>query len=383
MKCRLCGTTFLHEPDDVGQSTCPGCRQPITVAPLGNRPTTSDGLTDALSAKVKVETSEPAGLGRAYAGRVGLDLDEASEPEVKSASVAARLVQEWKAALPAVPSAYQPSGVLPIRALIAMIVGAGFGVVLSTLANLFALFIAFMGIAFFHVIATYIPSRWVGIGAGLLMFIAGTMPFFVGGWVSARITTLSGRVGNNRNTGFAQCLSVVSAGLAVAIAASLFYAFGKRLLGDWLPVDAETREFLIVYVCGVALAAAIAMSVAGVYAAKHVQAEKFCEDCQLFMPSLKVKSLRLGALRAFTRAAHEGNTEVAVSLLYSWAGADGTLELFRCPCCEKGFVELTAQFKARWPGQDGGKMKESWLVASLELPTAEMRCFPVSPCEEE
>jgi hypothetical protein len=383
MKCRICGTTFLGEPDVVGQPVCLACRQRITAAPLGNRPTADTTFTDRLSAKAEVEPSGPARLGRVYADHAGVDLDEASEPEVESAAVATRLLQEWKLDLPAVPSAYQPSGVLPIAALIAMTVGAGLGVVLSTLADLVAGVIAFTGIVLFHASLTKVPSRWVAILAGVLMLLAGTMPFVVGGWVSSRITTLLGRIGNNRNAGIAQCLSVTSAGLAVAIAAGMFYAFGRRSLDDWLSVHAEDPGFRIVYVGGAALAATIAMGAAGFFAARHVLAEKFCEDCEVFMSRLKVKSLRLGALRAIIQAARERNTEVAVSLLYSEAGSDGTVELFQCPRCGRGFVEVTAHFKAQWRGQDGGKKRASWLVTSLELPSTEMERFPVSPCDED
>jgi hypothetical protein len=107
-----------------------------------------------------------------YADHVGVDLDETSEPEVESTAVATRLLQEWKAVLPAVPSAYQPSGVLPIAALIAMTVGAGLGVVLSTLADLVAGVIAFTGIVLFQASLTKVPSRWVAILAGVVMLLS-------------------------------------------------------------------------------------------------------------------------------------------------------------------------------------------------------------------
>jgi hypothetical protein len=191
-----------------------------------------------------------------------------------------------------------------------------------------------------------------------------------------------GRAGKNRNTGVALCLAAISAGLAIAIAAALLYALGRELLGDWLSVDVATAGFLIVYGSGAALAAAIAAGAAAHFAARRVQADKFCEDCARFMSGLKVKSLRLGALRAITRALREHNTEVAVSLLYSRTGPDGAVDMYRCPRCGKGIVEVTAHFKARWREPDRGRKKESWLVASVELPAAEMLRFPSSRREE-
>ena len=98
------------------------------------------------------------------------------------------------------------------------------------------------------------------------------------------------------------------------------------------------------------------------------------------MSRLKVKSLRRGALLAMSRAVKERNTEAAISLLYCEAGKEGTVELYRCPQCWKGYVEVTAHFAAHWQGERGKEKKEeSWLVASLELPAAEMERFPLYP----
>ncbi len=210
---------------------------------------------------------------------------------------------------------------------------------------------------------------------GLLGLVAAVLPFVAGGWVAARTTTLFGRWAKNRNTTVAQTLSVGSAGVSVAVAAGLFYVFGNT----WR----DNPGFGLVYWCAAIFVAAIAMGVAGVVAGKHVLAEKFCEDCESFMRKLNVKSLHLGGLQAMRCAVTEHNTEAAVSLLQAAAGHDGSVELFTCPQCFKGFVEVTAHFKARWQGNHGNETKrESWLVASLELPATEMERFPVYPCDK-
>jgi hypothetical protein len=383
MICHNCGKTFPGQQHLGGPSACPECRQRVTAAFPGNDRTTDTTFTAGLPIKVEAELAGPAQLGVMYARNAGLDLHEASDPKVENASVATKLKQQWQASLPAVPSAYQSSGALPPSALIAMALGAGLGVILSVLAELVTGAVTLGAIALLRFLVLGVRSGWVAIFAGLLMLIAGVLPFVAGGWVSARMTTRFGRWGKNRNKVVAQFLSVTSAGVAAATVAGLLYAFGTGLLDEWLSIDSERPEFRLVYGSGAALAAAIAMGVAGSVAATHVERDKFCEDCALFMRSLKVKSLRLGALRAITRAASERNTEVIASLLHSPAGPDGTVELFWCPDCGGGFVEVTAHFQARWPGTDGEqRMNESWLVASLKLPAAEMCRFPLAPCDE-
>jgi hypothetical protein len=316
-------------------------------------------------------------LGSAYAEHIAVDLNDAPEPEVANETAAAKRLLEWQVAMPAVPSAYRPSGALPVRALIALTAGAGLGVVLSTPVNLVATALALAAIAAFHFVVANVRSQWVEVAAGLLTVAAATTPFFCGGWVSALTTTWSGRAGKNRNVGVALCLAALSAGIAVAIAAGLVYAFGRQLMREGLSVDVQSREFQVLYVIGAAPAAVIAMSVAVHFAAKRVRGQKFCEDCELFMSAQKLKSLRLGAVRAIARSLHEHNTEVAVSLLHSRTGSDGTVDSYRCPRCGKGIVEVTTRFNAHWRVPDRGRKKESWLVASVELPSAEMDRFTV------
>jgi hypothetical protein len=383
MICHMCGKTFPGERHLVGPPVCLECRQRVTATLPGYDRTTDNTFTAGLPIKMEAELAGPAQLGEMYALYAGLDLHGVSEPNVEDASVATQLMQQWQAALPAVPSAYQPSGAVPPSALITMALGTGLGVVLSALAQLVTGAVALAVIALLRALVLGVRSGWITIFAGLLMLIAGVLPFAAGGWVSARMTTWFGRWGNNRNKVVAQFLSVTSAGVAAAAVAWLLYAFGTGFLGEWLSIDAQGPGFRLVYGSAAALAAAIAMGVAGCVAGTHVERDKFCEECALFMRRLKLKSLRLGALQAVTRAASERNTQVIASLLHSPAGLDGTVELFWCPDCGRGFVEVTAHFQARWPGTDGERrMKESWLVASLELPAAEMWRFPLSPCDE-
>jgi hypothetical protein len=321
---------------------------------------------------VELESMGPAWLGKLYALRHGIDLNEASKQPMPFPIAA---LGEWRTAMPEVPSAYRPSGALPVSALTSMTLGAGVGTGLTTLVVLAGGSLALVVIFLLMALMAIVHYILVNAMLGLLAFIAAVLPFIAGGWVAARTTTLFGRWAKNRNATVAQTLSVGSAGVSVGVAAGLFYVFGS----SWT----DKPGVGLVYWCGALFAAAIAMGVAGVVAGKHVLAQKFCEDCKVFMGKLNVKSLRLGALKAIRYAITEHNTEAAVSLLQAEAGHDGTVALFTCPHCFKGFVEVTAHFKARWRGNHGSETKqESWLVASLELPAAEMERFPDYPCDK-
>jgi hypothetical protein len=263
--------------------------------------------------------------------------------------------------------------------LVGLTLGAGIGLILSTLTVVLVGGIAFAAIVLLHAVAQQVPSRWVVIVAGLFMVAAGSTPFTAAGWVSGWTTAFMGRLGNNRNKAVTQALSVLSAGLAVAIFGGLAFFFRGEIFTPWLRIQVDGPEFGLVYTPAAALAAAVAMGVAGYVAARRVEADKFCEACRRFMPGLRVKSLRLGSLRALARAANEGNAEVFACLLDTHDGEDGVVDLFRCPLCGKGIIEATARFKAKWPGTSGGRKTESWLVASLELSPAEVSRVPISP----
>jgi len=131
MICRICRKQFLGQEHPVGQSSCPECRQRVTGSLPGNQFPTDNTITDRLPIRVNVELAESARLGDVYARNAGLDPNEAFEPQVEGGSFATWLLQEWKATLPAVPSAYQTSGVLPTSALLVMTLGAGIGMVLA------------------------------------------------------------------------------------------------------------------------------------------------------------------------------------------------------------------------------------------------------------
>ena len=379
--CRVCNTAFLDPPEDAGRElVCPACRQHVSAAAPDIRPGAGHAIRDALPAGEQLDSESLERAGRFYALGAGIDLHESSEPEVMSAADATSRLRECQAAMPTVPSAYQPSGALPAPALIAMTLGAVVGVVLAALTVTSTGIVAFVAIRILIAIASAVPYLIVRAILGLFVFVVAVLPFMAGGWVAARTTTLFGRWGKNRNTLAAQILSVLPAGLAVAIVGSLFYVFG----GDWQDLwglnPADNPSVGLVYVTAAVFADVVAMSVAGVVAGKRVLAEKFCEDCAQFMSRLKVKSLRRGALLAMSRAVKERNTEAAISLLYCEAGKEGTVELYRCPQCWKGFVEVTAHFVAHWQGEQGKEKKEeSWLVASQELPAAEMERFPLYP----
>src|SRR5437763_13050 len=135
--CRVCNTTFLGQPDVVGQPlVCPACREKGAAALQAIQRGEDATLTNTLPPEVELESAGPAWLGKLYALSAGIDLNEASEQEVPNSMAATRLHEEWRTAMPEVPSAYQPSGSLPVAALPAMTLGACAGAGLAALVEL-------------------------------------------------------------------------------------------------------------------------------------------------------------------------------------------------------------------------------------------------------
>ena len=308
-------------------------------------------------------------LGHLFARDEGIDPNEVFVGKVADATEAKVLLTGWRQEMPEVPSSYRSSGALPAPGL--MIAGsllggvAGFlaaglvvpiGGALGALIGLFAWFYEW----FRHGSAEY---QWYFVVIfGILAWV------LAASWVPAELTMRFGRLGKNRNVPVASVLSFLSSLLALLLAGMCYYTMAK-------PILAQRRwdNDLLPYFVG--LLGVTGACFAAFYTAEQVRAAKFCEDCQCYMDAESLKTLGLGELRTMVRALAKARLDVAGSLLHDRpTGGDGKVNLFSCPYCSRGYLEVTAKYNARWQDWRARAMdkQRSWLAASCELTAAEV-----------
>lgn len=210
---------------------------------------------------------------------------------------------------------------------------------------------------------------------GLLVLAGYGLAYAALGWTAAAVCTGMGQVGKNRNIPAAIAFSV-----AAALVALLLGHLTAALLPDWLTL-AALRNLLGPWVDSAALTVAclgsvLALVVAGITGRNLIHSRKFCEDCEQFMTETTLRPLGLGGLKALAVALNDRDLDAAADLLNAPAGQEGIPKLFDCPRCGRGYLELTAKFRASWKGSEGDETKaEEWLAASVELEEKEMDPF--------
>jgi hypothetical protein len=308
-----------------------------------------------------------AELADAFADRHGLDLLETAPAEVANSKVAAAQLEMVKQFLPAAPSAYQPSGALPLRAVIVLTFGAAVGVAAGLLAAAAAGFLGVWG-------ATTRVGRGLGRRARYLLPLTGLalccliVPF--AGFGAGLTTTFFNRRAKNRSPGGAALFAILSAVPAMVLAWVLFAAHGQPRLEKHFGYPPGGLYWVVL---GVAAVGALVAAVLAVGTAVwRVSEEKFCEDCQEYMNESDLPALDLGPTRALVRALEEKDLPAALSLLRFTTPGVGAPRLYACPQCGKGYVEVQVKYKATWADRDEKKEKtESWLAASLPLEASE------------
>jgi len=284
-------------------------------------------------------------------------------------------LKEWQGEMPKVPSAYQPSGALPASALLSLTVGAFVGALAGGgVAFLGGALMAALGMI---VVIGIVCAGLLSIPIGILGLLFSLLTFVLAGWISARCTTLFGRWGKNRNIRAAVVLSAFSGALSALIAWGLFH-FLRSLpaLADKQSFGPQAGGFDVIPLVFALLGGAVAAFIAGYQGADQVHSDKFCESCERFMGRTERRSVTLGGLRALTLALKRKDLDAAAALLHAPSGEAGKVELFTCSNCSRGYVELTATFKALWKKKKDKKEKsESWLVASLGLAASDLARF--------
>jgi hypothetical protein len=93
------------------------------------------------------------------------------------------------------------------------------------------------------------------------------------------------------------------------------------------------------------------------------------------MQSRQLRTLCIPEFRALVRAADQSNLSALENLLQSQKkGKDGAVELFSCPRCYSGFLELMLDIILKWQGEKEMQERgETWLVYSQPLRPDDVR----------
>jgi hypothetical protein len=370
VQCPYCGRSLAINSRHTGKAFCPICQELFRLA-------TEEPVPPAAPAV-------PSSPGHDYAREQGLGPDEEHDEAALSKEHAAARLQGWKEDMPEVPSAYVPSGKMPVGGLVALAGGSVVGAVGGALAFLLAL-----GITVALVVGLVALNGWMGDTCGRVLCILVIAEYALGligaaisygalGWAAAAITTRAGFLGKNRNTTAAVLFSLAAAVFALALshfpfahlAALMMSALGLEgadqgwTLVDWLTAAVELLGALLALLC------------AGVFGSSMVHEHKFCEQCEEHMGEVKKRGLGLGATRALARALRDGKFEAAADLMGSPEGKCGVPTLFTCAKCGKGYLELQAKFKCTWKtNDDTQELVQDWLAASVPLTPEQVDLF--------
>jgi hypothetical protein len=330
--------------------------------------------------------------------------------------------QGWKNELPRVQPAYQPSGKLPQEAISWMTGGVVLGIPAGALAGV-AVGAAgtLLSVGMVALLKEIKGGRGtIMLGLATVAVVLGTFfgMFAVLGMVASHLTFLAGKRGKNRSRFASVVLAVVSALLALApfwmiMSTSPEYV-DSRDTKEALSGVFGAGDFGIVCLVIGAIVAAVA---AAVYANKKVKTAKFCETCELFMEAAKPRPVSYAGVKQAAASLGAGKVEEAAASLsiaanqgpevakpiepqpVSFAAVpeavtalssskidtaatalapvaateqEGSVELFHCPRCRAGFVEIKLTFAAQWPkaGKAGQNetMAETWMCVSKALP---------------
>jgi hypothetical protein len=330
----------------------------------------------------------PLRIGQLFAREEGIDLDERFVRTVANESTANAQLGKWRLEMPAVPSAYEPSGALPASAVLFLLLGSVVGCVAGFFA---AAVIGSTGLGLAG--ATFLNNTltlpdFLRFTVPILLFLFTTLgAYSVTGWVSAWCTTRIGEWGRNRNVPAAALLSVIASVIPGVFVCACFFnsegitGYKSALEEAAIQVSPRLASWLFsnpFAVVSAVFGIFIAPGTAGYFALTRVPSVKFCERCNSFMRASGRKELTLGCLRGLVRAVRKRRLDVAASLLHGPSWGDGAARLYYCRRCSCGYLEVTITYAAHWeaahplsyspyaPGEPTAKI-ETWLAVSCEL----------------
>lgn len=286
--------------------------------------------------------------------RLNTFLEQATFEDFESATEA---LETLKHALPPMTSAYKPSGQIPATAVLSTVFG-------FFVAILFYLIAATVILPLAKVVSSAIAAsigRWV---PGL-MSLAGVVWLLAYGGLGAISGATVGkcaRRANNRNPTFPGVVGGLAAGLATfAYHGADYYLF--RAVG-------ADPDLLLVLLGHCLLGGAVAVCSACYFGYEGLGADKYCEDCQVYMTSSQLFDIPKHAAPNFAWAMRQCLVPRAVSI-YRTAhldSKDSSNVLSSCPACGMGYAEFFIRFNITYladtkPHQHG----QAWCFGSVQL----------------
>ena len=280
--------------------------------------------------------------------------------------------------LPAVPSAYHPSGALPFTGLLALLVGGALGSVLGAITglvlaavslglfSLMALLIAVIAACGFVACITLV---W-GLGVAV---VGGGLTFGGLGWVAAWTTARVGKLGKNRNVTAAVVIAFAATFVAWSVVASV-----PPIVASFVPPSSDDFSLNgLVHIFGdygwfhavvliVGLLFAFVMAFVG--AEEEVKSQTFCEPCGAFMTTKALPAMSLVVAEQVARSLAVRDMIAIVDVLASDTGSDVDPTLHRCPKCGAGYLDGKLWARAKYVDSKGDKIVErDWRVISTQL----------------
>lgn len=290
-------------------------------------------------------------------------------------------VQRRRKSAPEVQSAYQPSGNYSLGAAVLLVggatVGAGIGaaIALVTLAISVLLSVVAARLPLYSSVPELLSTAVSAIG-----LCASSVAL---GFASGGIVGLSSEVGHNRNATSAS----LAGGVAGVAGSVLFW----RLLAPWGieamgPVTSAGRSFpdsLLRFatsggpgVFWLAVGGAVATFVSVAASVGSVLGTKYCEDCRRVMDRRKLTGLPWPDAEGLARDLPAIGMAAWKPIPVGDSPDDGSVDVYRCPKCGRGYLEVSAHIHGRWPNPEKPEKRQvqstEWRIASLPLSAAEV-----------
>lgn len=287
-------------------------------------------------------------------------------------------LQRRKEALPAVGSAYQPSGKMPLGAIWWMAGGVGAA---APAGACIGLLIGLIGSSIGSAMFSLLSQEWkeqeliwyfMLTVLHIIVVLATYLGIFgVSGRVAGSVLALSGRLGKNRNATAGKWFAVIAA-LATT---TLLWALVRPMNADQsahaphvLPGVFRTHwlGFLLLAI-GAVIAAVVCSRAVG----RSIRSFKFCENCDRPMRSPTPRPISYADAVEAVRSASANDLDAAILALTPVGASvrDGELTLFECPCCGGGYAELSSSFSTNQG------INQNWLVMSRALLPVEVDVF--------